>query len=82
MQLKKYSECEKKHEKQEKQAQKRKAKALSAINPSSGGQHTSKTHSYPPQNKPAQNKKRARVLFDKGVMLLEAAARNDIDEGG
>ena len=82
LQLKKFQEYEKKCEKQEKQAIKRKTKASSAII-STHTEHVqvkSKTNSYQQSRQPTVTKKR-NICFEKGVMLLEAAARNDVAEG-
>ncbi|XP_067950569.1 protein phosphatase 1 regulatory subunit 16A-like isoform X2 [Watersipora subatra] len=68
-QLKKCLESEKKQEKYEKQAQKRKSKAQSVMH----------GLSHPPPSR-LESTRTSRVRFDKGIMLLEAAARNDVNE--
>jgi len=84
LQIKKYLEHEKKLDKQEKQAQKRKSKASSAvIQPAALSVHKPKSHSFAADSTgdSKQNGFSRKVQFDKGVMLLEAATRNDINEG-
>lgn len=86
LQLKKYQEYDKKSDKQEKHAQKRKGKATSAINPptitSNHAGAKTKNNSFPQSAKTKLLKANRQLTFNKGVILLEAAARNDVEEGG
>ena len=45
----------------------------------SGGHH--KPNSLSVNSKHTEERKQPKIRFDKGIMLLEAAARNDVAEG-